>query len=324
MAIILEARVAGATEMIRSRALSQKLSTRISLRSGVPILCLALGLFATVLNAPANSGHKKENKKSELHWNPPQVDAPLTSISATPPCQIANVLKQAGDRAEELITHLQNFDAQEQLRYEQTDDLGVPEMSTSARFDYLVDFGEKSDTPKVHETRVLLSGAENVDLGSILDRGLPALALIFNPSLQGDYDMRCEGLTVWNDQPAWVVYFRQSKDKRPRTFGVRTASQVVPVRLKGRAWIATASGQVMHLETNLVDGVPRIGMRGNAVSVDYAPVKFHSQDVEMWLPQSAIAYIDYGNRRTIVMHTFSDFRLFSVQTQQVIEKPKSP
>jgi len=310
--------------MIRFRPLSQRLSSRIDLRLNAPLLFLALGLFATALYTPAKSDQKKENKKSELRWNPPQVDAPLTSISATPPCQIANVLKQAGDRAEELITHLQNFDAQEQLRYEQTDDVGVPEMSTSAKFDYLVDFGEKSDTPKVHETRTLLSGAENADLGSILDRGLPALALIFNPSLQSDYDMRCEGLTVWNDQPAWVVYFRQSKDKRARTFGVRKASQVIPVSLKGRAWIATASGQVMHLETNLVDGVPAIGMRGNAVSVDYAPVKFHSQDVEMWLPQSAIAYIDYGNRRTIVMHTFSDFRLFSVQTQQVIEKPKNP
>jgi hypothetical protein len=310
--------------MICSRPRSSNPKSRIVSPLSAALLFLIFGLFAGALNTRAKAAQKKENKKSELRWNPPQVDAPLSSISATPPCTIANVLKQAGDRAEELITHLQDFDAQEQLRYEQTDDLGVPEMSTSARFDYLGDFGEKSDTPKVHETRKLLSGAENADLGSILDRGLPALALIFNPALQSDYDMRCEGLTVWNDQPAWVVYFQQSKDKRARTFGVRKASQVIPVSLKGRAWIATASGQVMHLETNLLTEVPAIGMRGNSVSVDYAPVKFHSQDVEMWLPQSAIAYIDYGSRRTIVMHTFSDFRLFSVQTQQVIEKPKTP
>jgi hypothetical protein len=310
--------------MIRSRALSPKLNSRIVSPPRAALLFLIFGLFVRTLDTPAKPAQKKQTKKSELRWNPPQVDATLSSISATPPCQIANVLKQAGDRAEELITHLQDFDAQEQLRYEQTDDLGVPEMITSAKFDYLVDFGEKSDTPKVHETRTLLSGAENTDLAAILDRGLPALALIFNPALQSDYEMRCEGLTVWNDQPAWVVYFRQSKDKRARTFGVRTASQVISVSLKGRAWIAAASGQVMHLETNLVNEVPAIGMRGNAVSVDYAPVKFHSQDVEMWLPQSAVAYIDYGKRRMIVTHTFSDFRLFSVQTQQVIEKPKSP
>jgi hypothetical protein len=310
--------------MIRSRPSSLKPERRIVSPLGAALLLLIFGLFSHALNTSAKPTQKKENKKSELRWNPPQVDAALSSISATPPCQIANVLKQAGDRAEELITHLQDFDAQEQLRYEQTDDLGVPEMSTTARFDYLVDFGEKSDTPKVHETRTLLSGAENADLSAILDRGLPALALIFNPSLQGDYEMRCEGLNVWNDQPAWVVYFRQSKDKRARTFGVRKATQVIPVSLKGRAWIATASGQVMHLETNLVNEVPAIGMRGNSVSVDYAPVKFRSQDIEMWLPRSATAYIDYGSRRTIVMHTFSDFRLFSVQTQQVIEKPKTP
>jgi len=310
--------------MLRSHPLSGKPNGRVVPSFSVFLFFLIFGVFAAALNTPAKSDQKRENKKNELRWNPPLVDVPLSSISATPPCPIANVLKQAGDRAEELIAHLQDFDAQEQLRYEQTDEAGVPEMITSAKFDYLVDFGEKSDTPKVHETRTLLSGAENVNLSEILDRGLPALALIFDPALQGDYDMRCEGLTVWNDQPAWVVYFRQSKDKHARTFGVRTASRVISVGLKGRAWIATVSGQVMHLETNLVNGVPAIGMRGNSVSVDYAPVKFHSQDIEMWLPQSATAYIDYGKRRMIVTHTFSDFRLFSVQTQQVIEKPKSP
>ncbi len=78
----------------------------------------------------------------------------------------------------------------------------------------------------------------------------------------------------------------------------------------------------MHLETNLVKGVPIIELRANAVSIDYAPVAFPSRNLELWLPKSAVAYTDYGKRRTIIEHTFSDFQLFSVQTQQVIEKPK--
>ena len=53
-------------------------------------------------------------------------------------------------------------------------------------------------------------------------------------------------------------------------------------------------------------------------------MKFQSREVVIWLPQSATAYSDYGKRRMIIGHTFSDFQLFSVQTQQVIEKPKTP
>jgi hypothetical protein len=77
----------------------------------------------------------------------------------------------------------------------------------------------------------------------------------------------------------------------------------------------------MHLETNLVDGIVVLQLRANAVSVDYAPVKFKSQNGEVWLPRSAVAYTEYFTRRTIIRHTFSDFQLFSVRTQQVIQKP---
>jgi len=95
-----------------------------------------------------------------------------------------------------------------------------------------------------------------------------------------------------------------------------------PVSLKGRAWIAVDSGEVMHLETNLVKGIPIIDLHANAVSIDYAPVAFPSRNLELWLPKSAVAYTDYSKRRTIIEHTFSDFQLFSVDTQQVIGKPK--
>ena len=49
---------------------------------------------------------------------------------------------------------------------------------------------------------------------------------------------------------------------------------------------------------------------------------FPSRNLELWLPKSAVAYTDYVKRRTIIEYTFSDFQLFFMQTQQVIEKPK--
>jgi VWFA-related protein len=276
---------------------------------------------ATAANVPEISvPRKKKASAPALAWDPPQVDAPVPSISAAQPCALRDVLKQAGERAEELINHLQNFDAHEQVRFEQTDPQGMIEKSMAAKFDYLVDFGEKSGH-KLHETRTFVAGTGDGDLGTLVDMGLPAFAMIFNPALQSDYEMRCEGLSQWNNQSAWVVYFEQSKGKRPRTVSMGTAMNVYPLRLKGRAWIAAGSGQIMHLETNLVEGIVVLELRASAVSVDYAPVKFRSQNAAVWLPQSAVAYTEYYRRRTIIQHTFSDFQLFSVQTQQVIQKP---
>jgi hypothetical protein len=65
-----------------------------------------------------------------------------------------------------------------------------------------------------------------------------------------------------------------------------------------------------------------IQLREMAISVDYAAVESPSQNLEVWLPQFAIAYTDYADRRMIIEHTFSDFQLFSVKTEQVIQSPK--
>lgn len=276
---------------------------------------------ATAIDLPELSVPRtKKETAPALDWAPPQVDAPVSSVSTAQPCALPDVLKKAGQRADELVNHLQNFDAHEQISFEQTDSQGMTEKSMEAKFDYLVDFGEHSGH-KLHETRTLVAATGDRELSGLVDVGLPALAMIFHPALQSDYEMRCEGLAPWNNHPAWVVYFEQRKGKRPRTVSMGTAMNVYPVSLKGRAWIAADSGQIMHLETNLVEGVIALQLRANAVSVDYGPVKFHTQSPEVWLPQSAVAYTEYFERRTIIRHTFSDFQLFSVRTQQVIQTP---
>jgi hypothetical protein len=61
-----------------------------------------------------------------------------------------------------------------------------------------------------------------------------------------------------------------------------------------------------------LEGDVMIDLVEMAFSVDYAPVQFQTQAVEIWLPRFAIAYTDYARRRMITAHTFSDFELFSV------------
>ncbi len=306
-------------------------------------LLSAAGLLLSIAVAKAPAARptqEKEEKAPALRWDPPRVNAPTASLSKTPACSLPDVLNQAGHRAEELVDHLQNFIAHEQVRYDST---YVPEDSSgavgtgkirpgdnsggeslSAKFDYVVEFRGKSGQFQVQELRKPLPGANNEYLRAILDKGLPALALIFRPALQSDYEMRCEGSVHWHNQPAWVVDFRQKKGMRPRTVEMGTGTKAFPLGIKGRAWIAADSGQVIHLETNLVNPIPQIDLEEYAFSVDYSPVKFQSQNMEIWLPLSAVAYRHTAERRMITEHTFSDFQLFSVQTQETIQKPSAP
>jgi hypothetical protein len=284
-------------------------------------LSMAL-LCASAAAAPRESAAQKAAKKPSAQWAPPDVDAPLASLASSPACSLPGVLEQASERAAELVENLQNFTAREEVQSELLDDLGAVLGAQSGTFDYLVDFKFQGAGLIVNETRNLTGGAGPLP-GSVEDAGLPAIALIFLPVYQNDYDLRCEGLGQWSGQPAWVIHFQQRKGRPSRTRSFRTHDAVYPARLKGRAWIAADSYQILHIETNLTQAVPLIQLRGEAVSIDYAPVQFHSQDVKLWLPHAAEVFSDFGERRFHVRHDFSNFQLFSVSVHSV-EKPKPP
>jgi len=273
-------------------------------------------------SARAKHADKKQKNRS-MKWNPPNVDATVRSLSAAPPCELSRVLEQAGARVTELVANLQNFTASERIEYQFLDNIGDLEDGGNGTFDYLVNLEQRPDGVAIQETRTPVKGAYAFAASSA-DRGLPEMALIFLPRLQADYAMNCEGLGDWGGQKAWVVHFQQRKDKPSETISFSGRNVLYPAQLKGRAWIAADSGGVLHLETSLMAGIPMADVRNWSLSIDYAPVQFHSQEVTIWLPQVVDAYGESEKGRAILYHDFSNFLLFSVQTRQVIEKPKDP
>ncbi|HTZ48000.1 MAG TPA: hypothetical protein VMH20_10430 [Verrucomicrobiae bacterium] len=154
------------------------------------------------------------------------------------------------------------------------------------------------------------------------DTGQVALALIFLPNMQTDYQMSCEGLGKWKEQAAWLVRFQQRKDKPGRTLQIYSQGEMHRAMLKGRAWISAENGQILHLETKLMEDIPAISLSGSIISVEYAPVMFQSKNVELWLPRTIEAYWTISSHRIILYHTYRNFRLFAVETEQNIQKPK--
>jgi len=81
---------------------------------------------------------------------------------------------------------------------------------------------------------------------------------------------------------------------------------------------------VVRMETSLMEELPVASVRHGYLSVDYAPVQFRARNVRIWLLQAADAYCNFDDHRAIVYHTFTNFMLFSVQTDQRTEKPQEP
>ena len=95
----------------------------------------------------------------------------------------------------------------------------------------------------VDEDRMLRSDTDGFP-DQIVTRGLATLALIFHPLMRDDYDMTCEGLGQWQDQPTWLVHFQQRTDRPRRIKGYKVGQEIYPVALKGRASrVELADGQ---------------------------------------------------------------------------------
>lgn len=273
--------------------------------------------------AGSPQAREKKLKNRNLYWNPPKLDSPVRSVVLSPPCDLASVLQQAAASTSALITELQNFTAQEEISYQNSDRQGFIQEAGSESFDYVVIFNHSGGKPLLQESRKATRGS-NLSAIANQSRGLPELVLMFLPNIQPDYEMKCEGLDQWQGQRAWVVHFQQRPDKPSRTFSFQGLGELYPTSLKGHAWIAADSGEVVHLETGLMQGIPAAKLHQWSLAIDYVPVQFRARDVKIWLPESADTYTDFGDDREIVYHTFKDFMLFSTETEQKIEKPKQP
>jgi len=290
----------------------------------IPRACriLAAAFLIVSITGAARAQNSKIHSAT-LTWNPPNTDGKIADLSDTPPCSLPDVMKQAEDSATALVDNLQRFDALE-LSQSKTE---IPDTSTlvssEARFDFTAEFSEKNGFLALKESRLELDHKDS-NAAQLEDVGVPALALIFHPLYSVDFIFQCDGAAQWNSQPAWVVAFRQIKGRPSRLMAFHTSTGSFGAKLKGRGWIARDSGQILHLELNLIEPIGLIGLLSNAVSIDYAPVQFHSSNVTLWLPQTAVTYSQYDKYQLIKRHAYSDFQLFSVGTQSVIEKPKIP
>lgn len=280
-------------------------------RNRIKALVLGAMLLGGLLSHPASA----QPDPRILFWNPPNVDARL---SASTGCALSSVVEQAGTRALKFVTNLQNFTAEERIEYralgnafEQDSDVGT--------FDYTADLGLTNRGYVVQEYRKPAKG-NHMFPAATQEVGLPEMALIFLPNFQKIYNMECEGSTEWKGQTVWVVHFRQRASQRSHLVSLSFGGY--PALLKGRAWIAQDSGEVVHMEIGLMREIPEVGVKEWFLSLDYAPVRFRTRDVEVWLPQFAEAYEDSRIRKTIIVHKFSTFQLFSVQTDAVTGSPK--
>ena len=288
-----------------------------------------LAAQAPTANAPAPANTSQPPAPSLVadlmpppKWMPPDVDDSMPAVESTAGCPLQKIQEEAGNRVSDFVDAVNRIAATESLDNEVIDHSGLPIRRASRNYSYV------ASVQQVRPGMYIMEEYRNgiMDLDQFPERiatlGLTALVMVFHPIYVGDYELACEGLSHWHGGLAWQVHFRQKRDKPARLRSYRVNSRSFSISLRGRAWISTNNFQVVSLETDLVSPVPQIQLRAEHIAVEYVPVKFTSHHQELWLPESAEIYFDYGNRRMHRRHHFRDYMLFAVDEKQQISVPK--
>jgi len=257
-------------------------------------------------------------------WLPPDIDERVPPVEPGATCALEEVVRNAGKRMQEFVGNVDRFTATENLVHKSINKSGLSLSPETRRFEYVVSIMEtRPGFFNVEEYRSGHAGQNEFPDG-VATNGLPTLALIFHPFNAKNFEMSCEGLGRSGGVLAWQVHFRQRAD-RPNTmraYRLGANGPAYPVAMRGRAWIAVDSYQIVRLETDLVSPVPEIRLFADHTAIEYGPVHFQNKDVQMWLPQSAEVYYDWRGRRSHRRHSFSNYFLFSVDEKQRISQPK--
>jgi hypothetical protein len=255
-------------------------------------------------------------------WAPPGVDSYKPEVAAGVSCSLPTVLAGIGERMQQFIANLQKFSATEHIEHYPINLTGKRLIPQTRNFDYVAQISTISGGQfSLDEYRN--GGFDRTRFpANVATEGLPAMALIFHPNLSSDFLFACEGLGSWQGRPAWIVHFLQREDRISRLGGYRTQDRFYPFDFKGRAWIDAGSYQVLRLQVDLAKPIQPVGLTQELFIIDYAAVSFHSRKQQLWLPQSAQLYMERRGTRFYRVHTFTDFKIYTVDTDQSIHAPK--
>ena len=237
-------------------------------------------------------------------------------------CPLPLVLQGAEQSVKELVTNLDRFSAMERVEHFPVHADGGLAVRDDRSFDYVVVVTRTGDGMfGIDEYRDGGLDPSRFPAG-IATTGLPALALIFHPNFAPEFNFVCDGLGEWEGRPAWQVHFEQRPDRPNQIRSYIIYQNTYSVPLKGRVMIDAGTLQVSRLDSELIKPVEKIKLTQERISIDYAPVQFRNEEQQMWLPRSAELYVERGKNRYYRRHTFSNFQVFTVGTEQKVHAPK--
>jgi tetratricopeptide (TPR) repeat protein len=260
----------------------------------------------------------------ERPWTPPDIDDMKYRLADNASCNVDEVLVRAGGRLQTQLKNFDKFTATERIEHQEVDRFGIPGPMKSREFSYIVFVRQaKDDSVYLDEDRLVGNDLSKFPT-SLATVGLNSLGVSVLQAFPGaSFDYKCEGLGTLRGRATWQIRFQERSDSTASLRQWRKNGEIVKIPLKGRLWLTTTSFDLLRIETDLTEPMPKLELTRDHLIVDYGPVDFEHGHVKLWLPWSAEMFMELHGKRYHHKHYLTNYFLFAVDTDHKIAAPKA-
>jgi hypothetical protein len=199
------------------------------------------------------------------------------------------------------------------------------ERKAESAYDYLVILTNAGGELTLDESRLALEDAKhakkqkNQSTPLLVSNGFATLFLIFHPYYTNNFQFAELGEEIVNGRRLVKVHFEHIRNTRS-VAALAVRGREYPLDLAGTAWIDPATGNLAKVTAGIDQGVEDIGMKSMHSEVEFAPVRFGTDESSSWFPTHAVVEVQTQRQHWRNTHVFTDYKQFSVSTEEQVAK----
>lgn len=232
------------------------------------------------------------------------------------------VVQKASAQVESFLGQLSDVKCTEHVLQEKLTPNGKNEYQVDSTFDYLVIMQAGSDDMLLNESRLAVrQPRQGKNFPMLITNGFSTLFLVFHPYYHESFRFQVVGDEQVGAARLTRVHFEHIPGTRtPAALAVR--GREYPLELSGTAWIDPQTGAISRIESGLANSMEDVGLKKFETEVDYAPTKLPGLDRNYYFPVRARVEVQSLRQHWVNLHTFSDYKRFSVSTDVAISEKR--
>jgi hypothetical protein len=240
--------------------------------------------------------------------------------------KLDSMLAKIGESVQAFFRDFSDTSSREFVLLQMLNYNGGIEKQNSREFNYLTIYHPNRTKPLLEEYRTdkkYKAVSQDAIMGFYITTGYACISLNFHPSYQQGLRFRYLGEQT-SDSRAHIIAFAQKPGTKDLLIKFTDAESRNAVRIpvQGIAWVDPRTFQILQLRVNLLAAGNQSSLTAQTTEIKFGEVRFSETQKQLWLPSEVIVTTQIGDRTFRNLHRYSDYRLFAVNSNSKIEKPK--